>query len=250
MPCKPELRVSATPDALFHAAATEFATVASQAVKARGTFYVALSGGSTPKALYSVLARDFKESIPWQKVFFFFGDERNVTPDDPDSNYRMANEALLSKVPAQAENVFRIRGELEAAEAARDYERIVRSIFNLQINQVPRFDLILLGLGPDGHTASLFPSTAALNESRRLVVENWVEKFKTHRITFTFPVLNHARVVIFLVSGGDKASMVREVLETKNANLPSQRVCPESGKLLWLVDRAAAALVSGEHAHP
>jgi 6-phosphogluconolactonase len=244
MPCKPELRVFETSDALFQAAASRFVSLASEAIEERGRFCVALAGGSTPRKLYSLLASRFPQSVPWQKIYFFFGDERHVPPDHPDSNYRMANESLLSKIAVPAENVFRIHAEQDAAVAAQDYEQTLRTFFHLQANQFPAFDLILLGLGPDGHTASLFPGTAALQESQRLVVANWVEKFKTFRITLTFPVLNHARVVMFLASGAEKAAILHEVFDNKDAQLPSQRVCPETGKLIWWVDREAAASLS------
>lgn len=244
MPCKPELRVLESSGALFQAAAAEFASLASEAIQSRGKFCVALSGGSTPRSLYSLLANQFGRSIPWQQTYFFFGDERHVPPDHPDSNYRMAREAMLSKVPVPAENVFRIHTEEDAETAAREYEQTLCKFFDLQANEFPRFDLVLLGVGPDGHTASLFPGSAALNEMHRLVVADWVEKFKTYRITLTLPVLNRARCVMFLASGRDKASILHEVFENKNANLPSQRVCPENGRLLWLIDRAAAASLS------
>lgn len=241
MPCKPELRLFETSDTLFQAAATEFVSLAATAVQSRGRFCVALAGGSTPQRLYALLADKFKESIHWQQVFFFFGDERDVPPDHADSNYRMAFEAMLSKVPAPAENVFRIRAELGAQTAALEYEQNLQRFFGTEF---PRFDLVLLGVGPDGHTASLFPGSPALTETRRLVVANWVEKFKTFRITVTFPVLKAARCILFLASGADKARILREVFENQNGNLPSQNVCPENGKLLWLVDRQAAALLA------
>ncbi len=153
-------------------------------------------------------------SIPWDKIYFFWGDERHVPPDDAESNYRMANEALLSKVPVPPGNVFRIHSEeKDASIAASQYEQTLQQFFHLAPGDFPRFDLIYLGLGPDGHAASLFPDSAALNERRRLVVANWVEKFKTDRITFTFPVLNAAACVVFLASGPDKAAIVHQVLE-------------------------------------
>lgn len=241
MPCKPELQILDTADALFEAAAAEFAALVKEAVKSQGRFAVALAGGSTPKRLYALLAAQYGKSLPWQNVYFFFGDERHVPPDDPDSNYRMANEALLSKIPLPPENVFRIKAEKDAEAAAEEYEQTLRRFFTLKENDIPSLDLVLLGIGPDGHTASLFPGTAALNENRRLVVANQVPKMKTLRITVTYPVLNHARVVMFLVSGADKTRIVREVLKNTKANLPSQRVCPESGKLLWMIDRDAGA---------
>jgi len=237
-----DIRILNTPQELFQAAAAEFIALASAAIRDHGKFTVALSGGSTPKSLYSVLARS---ALPWDKIFFFWSDERHVPPDHPDSNYRMAKEALLSKVPVPPENIFRVRAEEKDANVvAQDYEEALRSFFRLRPGEFPRFDLILLGLGPDGHTASLFPNTPALNETKRLVVANWVEKFKTHRITFTYPVLNYAACVIFLVSGGDKSEIVREVLENPGADLPSQKVHPANGRLLWLLDKDAASKLS------
>jgi len=239
MSSPPEIRVLDTPADLFLAAATEFATLASQAVRSQERFSVALSGGSTPKALYTLLASGSVPNIPWEKIFFFFGDERFVPPDHPDSNYLMARETgLFAKV--SDDHVFRVRTEeKDAHTAALDYEQTVRKFFGLQPGEFPRFDLVFLGLGPDGHTASLFPGTVALNEKRRLVVANWVEKFHSYRITFTLPVLNRAACVMFLAAGGDKADIVREVLENGSANLPSQKVRPSDGRLLWLLDRVA-----------
>ncbi len=243
MPVQPEIRILQTAAELFEAAAAEFAAQAWQAVRASGRFTVALSGGSTPKTLYSLLAT--RPDIAWDKICFFWGDERHVPPDHPESNYRMANEALLSKVPVRPENIFRIHAEeKDAAAAALQYDQALQEFFRLSPGQFPRLDLILLGTGPDGHTASLFPGTAALNETQRLVVANWVPKFNTHRITFTFPVLNAAACVIFLASGPDKASILHQVLENSAADLPAQKVQPTNGKLIWLVDEAAASALS------
>ncbi|MFZ0285828.1 MAG: 6-phosphogluconolactonase [Terriglobales bacterium] len=240
-----DLRVFETPAELFRGAAEDFCAQALAAVAQRGRFTVALSGGSTPKSLYQLLASGAFPKLPWDKTCFFFGDERHVPPNDPESNYRMANEAMLSKAPVPAANVFRIPAEMQdAAAVASAYEQTLRTFFRLAPGEFPRFDLILLGLGPDGHTASLFPGSAALRESRKLVVANWVEKFKTYRITFTYPVLNHAARVMFLASGTDKAAILREVLENPRANLPSQKVRPVNGSLAWMVDRAAAAELS------
>ena len=235
-----EIRIVDTARDLFQAAATEFIALAREATRSRGRFSVALSGGSTPRGLYALLASDTQPSIPWEKVCFFWSDERHVPPDHPDSNYRMANEALLSQVPLRPENVFRIHSEEpDAGAAALAYEQTLRTFFALQPGQFPRFDLILLGLGPDGHTASLFPRSLALGESKRLVVANWVEEFKTERITFTVPVLNHAACVMFLVSGEEKSRILRDVVENPESNLPAQRVRPDEGRLVWLADRAA-----------
>lgn len=239
MASRPELRIVDTPADLSQAAAAEFVTLASQAVRRKGTFTVALSGGSTPRSLYALLAQT--PLLPWDKICFFWGDERHVPPDHPDNNYRMASEAMLSKVRLRPENVFRIpTEEKDADDAARAYEQTLRTFFGLPPGECPRFDLVLLGMGPDGHTASLFPGTSALGETTRLVVANWVEKFKTHRITLTLPVLNHSACVMFLVSGQEKAHALAEVLENNAADLPAKRVHPVEGHLLWLVDRAAA----------
>ena len=243
MSAQPEIRILKNAADLFEAAAAEFAAQASAAVRDSGKFTVALSGGSTPKTLYSLLAT--KPGIPWDKIYFFWGDERHVPPDNPESNYRMANEALLSKIQVPPENIFRIHAEeKDAAAAAQQYEQTIKDFFHLSPGQFPRFDLVYLGTGPDGHTASLFPGTAALNETHRLVVANWVPKFDTDRLTFTYPVLNAAACVTFLATGPDKAPILHEILENSAAGLPSQNVRPANGKLIWLVDEAAASKLS------
>jgi len=242
-----EIRKLTTPQDLFHAAAEEFIRAASEAVEKRGRFAVALAGGSTPKSLYALLAANASSSLPWSQMFFFFGDERHVPPDHPDSNYRMANESLFSKAPIPPGNVFRMPTENPDADAvAAAYEQTLRNFFSTKPGEFPSFDLILLGMGPDGHTASLFPETAALEERSRLVVANWVEKLKTSRITLTLPVLNAARCVAFLVSGADKAPALHQVLEGDGPGekYPSKLVQPERGKLIWFVDRAAASELS------
>jgi 6-phosphogluconolactonase len=241
MTSQAETRILNTSADLFRAAATEFAALAAKAVQSSGRFSVALSGGSTPKSLYTLLAGGSIPNIAWDKIFFFFGDERFVPPDHAESNYRMASETgLFSKVPN--EHVFRVHTEEKDADtAALAYEQSLGKFFGLRPGEFPRFDLVLLGLGPDGHTASLFPATAALQENSRLVVANWVDKFETYRITFTLPVLNAAACAMFLASGPDKATIVHQALENQNANLPSQKVRPPNGRLLWLLDRAAAS---------
>lgn len=240
-----EIHVLGSSSELFQAAAEQFVTRAKSAIETKGKFCVALSGGSTPKSLYALLASSSFPSIPWDKSYFFFGDERDVPPDHPDSNYRMAWEAMLSKVPVPHGNVVRVHTEVNNANtAALEYEKTLRTFFKLKPGEFPRFDLVLLGMGPDGHTASLFPGTAALNENSRMVVANWVEKFKSYRITFTLPVLNHAACVMFLASGPEKAEMVCQVLEEHRPELPSTRVHPEVGRLIWMLDQAAAARLS------
>ncbi len=238
------MRVLTTPQELFAAAAEEVVRAANEAVAQRGRFSIALAGGSTPKSLYNLLATNARTSLPWDRMFFFWGDERHVPPTDPDSNYRMADESMLSKIPVAPGNVFRIKTENpDAAGIAEDYEQTLRKFFALDSGQFPRFDLILLGMGPDGHTASLFPGTAALQEKSLLVVANWVEKMKASRISLTLPVLNAAAEVAFLVSGTDKAPALQGVLESDapGEQYPAKLVRPSNGKLIWLIDRAAAS---------
>ena len=239
-----EIRVLPTPQELFAAAAEEVVRLAKQAVGERGRFAIALSGGSTPKSLYNLLATNARSTLPWDHAYFFWSDERHVAPTNPDSNYRMANEAMLSKVPVPAGNIYRVPAENpDAASAAEAYEVSIRKFFQLQPGQLPRFDLILLGLGPDGHTASLFPGSAGLEEKSRLVIANLVEKLETHRLTFTLPLINAARCVAFLVSGTDKATVLHSVLEESvpGEQYPAKLVEPSDGTLIWFLDRAAAS---------
>jgi 6-phosphogluconolactonase len=242
-----EVRTLTTPQELFEAAAEEVVRTANEAVTQRGRFAIALSGGSTPKNLYNLLATNARTALPWDRMFFFWGDERHVSPVDPDSNYRMADETMLSKIPVAAGNVFRIKAENpDAGAVAEAYEQTLRKFFALEPGQFPRFDLILLGMGPDGHTASLFPGTRALQEKSRLVVANWVDKMKGSRISLTLPVLNAAAAVAFLVSGTDKAPALHAVLESEapGEQYPAKLVRPSDGKLIWLIDRAAASQLS------
>lgn len=230
-------------------AAGVFSNLAADAVKAKGTFTVALSGGSTPKELYALLASDeapFREKVPWENVHFFWGDERHVPPDHPESNYRMVHEVMLSKLPISLENAHPIEAENpEAGRAAIDYEEVLKNFFHLGPGKIPRFDLVLLGLGADGHTASLFPGSEVIFNRKDLVAATWVEKFDSYRITLTPPVLNGAAHVIFLVSGEEKAETVREVLQGEHQpdRFPAQIVRPSDGTLLWLVDQEAARLL-------
>ena len=235
--------------ALYRAAASLFERSAIDAVRDRGVFSVALAGGSTPKGVYSLLADDtrLREQVPWPQIQFFWGDERHVPPDDPESNFRMAHDALLSRVSVRPEQVHRVRTEHTGAYVVADrYEAEVRSTVTPDL-AVPRFDLVLLGLGTDGHTASLFPGTEALSERVRLVAANWVEKLKRHRITMTLPLLNAARAVMFIVAGQEKAEAVRAVLQPAGpqVSLPAQSIVPADGRLHWLLDRSAASLLRG-----
>jgi 6-phosphogluconolactonase len=231
--------------ALQQAAASEFFLRAIDAVGANGRFTVALSGGSTPRGLYELLATDpaWRDQLPWERMHFFWGDERHVAPDHADSNFRMANDALLSVAPVPAANIHRIYGEAaNAAEAASEYEDELRAVFQVAPGELPRFDLILLGLGTEGHTASLFPGTQALTENQCLVVSSWIGKLFADRITLTPPVLNNAACVMFMVSGEDKATALKAILEGpyEPAQLPAQLINPTNGRLVWLLDRAAA----------
>ena len=244
-----DIRILADADELSRVAAEDFSRLSNEAVEAKGRFAVALSGGSTPSGVYELLANPkahFLAHVPWNKVHVFWGDERHVPPDHSESNYQVAREALLSRVPIPPENIHRIPAENpDASSAAKEYAKALSQFFLLGAGQFPRFDLILLGMGPDGHTASLFPGTTAVFEETSLVVAPWIEKFKAFRITLTPPVLNHAACVIFLVSGEEKAETLRAVLQGpyQPERLPAQLLRPVNGRLLWMVDRAAARLL-------
>lgn len=243
-------KIEILPDgaAIAGRASEYFLKSATEAVRDRGTFTVALAGGSTPKALYSLLTGDqLREKLPWDKMQIFFGDERHVPPDHPDSNYRMANETLLSKAPLKPEQIHRIKAELaDTEEAAREYEQTIQRVFQLKSGELPRFDLILLGMGDEGHTLSLFPGTTALRDNGRLVVRTWVGKLFTERITCTAPVANNAALVLFMITKADKACALKAVLEgpTEPEQLPSQLIHPKHGDLIWLIDAAAGAMLS------
>lgn len=236
----PRLEVYSDRAALSSAAAERFAILSEDAIRARGRFSVALSGGSTPRLMYEDLAGEiFRARVDWSRAFFFWGDERAVPPDDPESNYRMADEALLSRVPIPRENIYRIPAERPVDEAAAEYERQLRNFWG---NKLEGFDLVLLGLGTNGHTASLFPHTSALQERARWCTAVWVQELNANRITLTPPVLNCGANLIFLVAGGDKAKVVREVLRGpyEPDRLPAQLIRPETGSYVWLLDRDAA----------
>jgi len=241
------VQVLADLPAVARAAAERFVALARDAAAARGRFTVALSGGSTPRALFQLLAGEpFRSSVPWDRVELFWGDERCVPPSHPDSNYAMVRTALLSRVRVPAENVHRIPAERPPPEAARAYEETLRRAFALRAGEWPRFDLLLLGLGADGHTASLFPESPGLRaDDDRLVIAHYVEQLQSWRISLTARVFNHAAFVVFLVCGADKAASLRKVLRasTDPQQLPAQLIRPRLGTLLWLTDREAAALL-------
>ena len=242
----PEIIVFDDPAALAESAAQVIAECAEEAVAARGRFMVALAGGGTPRATYERLARPpLRDRMPWDRTWIFFGDERGVTPDHPDSNYRMANEALLSKVPIPPKQIARIRGEAEDPEtAATEYGQRLNEVFECKRGELPRFDLILLGMGVDGHTGSLFPGSPVLKEVFRPVAAVHASAASIpQRFTFTLPVINQAARVMFLVAGGEKAKVLKAVLKEPMSVLPAALVRPTNGRMTWLLDRAAAALV-------
>jgi 6-phosphogluconolactonase len=237
----PEVQVFDDATKVAEAAANRFIELGAQAIAEGGRFIVALSGGSTPKRVYELLAsEEYRPRLDWSKVHIFFGDERAVPPDDTESNYRMANEALLSRVPLPAKNIHRINGVGDAVANARLYEDEIKTYFNDA--PWPRFDLILLGMGDDGHTASLFPGTGVLDEREAWVAGLWVEKFGAYRITLTAPAINHAAHIIFLVTGENKAGRLAEVLRGAHHHelLPAQLIKPLNGTLEWFVDKAAS----------
>lgn len=245
---KPEIRIVHDAEALAWAAAEVVSRHVDEALQNKRTFALVLSGGSTPKRLYTLMGTNpsLRARFPWDRIHFFWGDERHVPPDHPESNYRVANEAIFSNVPVPPMNIHRVLSENpDANEAARLYTQELSAHFHLEQGELPRFDCVLLGMGPDGHTASLFPGTLALGEKHRPVVANWIDKFQSFRITLTAPVLNHAKLIVFLVSGAEKAPALRDVLEGVETpgRLPAQLIRPIHGRILWIVDRAAASLL-------
>jgi len=240
--------------ALAWRAADKLVEAAEQAVAKRGQARIAISGGSTPKAAFQLLAdpsQQFLKRMPWGKLDLYWVDERTVPPDDPESNYRMAREAMLKRVPLKPEQVHRMEGELEPGVAAGPYESLLRNTFRLEGAETPRFDLIQLGMGDDGHTASLFPHTEAINEMARLVTANQVPQKDTWRITLTWPVINQASSVFFLIGGKNKAELVKEVFTGPRdpERLPSQLIWPSGGILTLILDRDAASLLPATDGH-
>ena len=243
---KPEIIICRDAQALARLGAEQFVAIGAAAISRAGRFAVALSGGSTPAALYRLLASPgFRERVDWSRVHFFWGDERCVPPDHPDSNFRMTRETLLDAIQAPSENIHRIVGELEPAAAAAGYEAELQRFFGAQ---PPRFDLVLLGLGEDGHTASLFPNSPALEEQQRPAAAVYVEKLRSHRVTLTLPVLNAAAQVVFLVSGANKAEIVKEILRPDRdpSLFPAARIQPSNGIVTWLISEDAATALPSE----
>ena len=239
----------ATAEALSQAAAELFIARGRQAIETRGRFFVALAGGSTPRQLYTLLPQaPYRDQLDWPKVEWFFGDERAVAPDDAASNFRMARETLFDALEVPSARIHRMQAErADLAAAAADYQTAIARAFECEPDAPPAFDLVLLGMGADGHTASLFPHTKALSVDDAWVTANDVPQLETRRMTLTLPVLNRAAMVMILVTGADKAAVLAEVLEGPSdpQRLPVQSVRPAEGELLWLLDEAAVASVSG-----
>jgi 6-phosphogluconolactonase len=242
---QPAVEIFNDADELAQQAAQLILTQSQLAVARNNFFTIALSGGSTPKRLYELLAdptQQFRSNLPWDRIHFFWTDERHVPPDDPDSNYRMVSEAMLARAPVPPINIHRMLSEkANASEAADDYELRLRKFFHPSTGELPRIDFVLLGLGTDGHTASLFPDSEVLQETQRWVAAPWIAKLNSNRLTMTLPVLNNASTVVFLVSGREKAEILREVLKGEPDRFPAQRINPTNGALSWLVDADGAS---------
>ncbi|HTW87520.1 MAG TPA: 6-phosphogluconolactonase [Candidatus Binataceae bacterium] len=246
---EPQIQVLEDAPSTHVRAAEEIAHFASEAICTHAEFNLCLTGGTTPAATYELLATRFRLSVDWKEVQFFWGDERCVPPDDPASNFGMANRTMLEKLALRPEQIHRMRGEEPPEQGALDYEDELRRCFALAEGDRPRFDLVLLGLGANAHIASLFPGQPALHEIERLAMAVTVTAEQSHRLTLTAPVINHATRVMFMVTGAEKAAAVKEVLEgpRDSDRYPAQLVAPENGEILWLMDRAAASLLDKSH---
>jgi 6-phosphogluconolactonase len=245
-----EISVSKDPEQLSHRAATTISDLVGRAIQARGISFVALAGGETPARVYALLASDpLKNTIDWRHVHVFFGDERMVPPDDPASNYGMVQRQLLSRIPIPVESVHRIRGEASAADASKEYEAELQKWFN---GRLPRFDIVVLGVGEDGHTASLFPGTDSLRGGSKMAIGYYVPQLKSWRVTLTLRVLLNARDTIFLAAGKQKAPVIARILgasETQS-DLPASMVISAQGTVLWMLDEEAASLIPHASGRP
>jgi 6-phosphogluconolactonase len=246
--------VDANADAISRRAAQYLVDGVRAGVTARGVARIAISGGHTPKTAFGLLAdpgEPYRDKIPWDKLLLYWVDERCVPPGDPDSNYRMTREALLSKVPMKENQIFRIQGELDPEEAAAKYESAIRESFRLEGAEMPTFDMVSLGMGPDGHTASLFPHSAGLHELMRISIANHVEAKEAWRVTLTSPVINRARDVSFLIAGNDKVAALKEVFTGayNPETYPSQLIQPANHRITLLLDTAAAAALPAPEAN-
>ena len=252
MPAAPDIRIAADGRDWAHHAAALLHAMSEEAIASRGRFLLALSGGSTPKTMYQTLAsREWKERFDWSRIFFLFGDERCVPPDHPQSNFAMAQATLFEPLAIHPDHIYRMKGELlDPLAAAQDYEETLRRLTQCSPTDMPRLDVILLGLGDDGHTASLFPGTTALQERTRAVTVGTAPIGVPSRLTLTLGVINRATVVLFLVSGSGKAPIVRAILEPGNEmdrKFPASMVMPADGRLVWILDRDAAAQLTTRH---
>lgn len=234
------LHIHKNPEAMAERAAHIFAAACEEAINERGVFRAALSGGQTPIPLFRLLSQtDWVDRLPWDKMTFFWVDERSVPPDHPESNYGMARKELLAKAPATS--FYRMRGDEDPETAARKYEELLRENFDLRPGEIPRFDFMLLGLGEDGHTASIFPGSPVIAEKNRLVADVYVPERKADRITLTLPVINNSRLCAFMVNGADKHAPLSKTLNLlAEPTLPAQLVRPRAGDLIWITDEAAA----------
>ncbi len=239
------VKVYDTGTELFHDAADLFISEGTKAITEHGKFSVALSGGSTPVPLYSLLSSaEYRSKIDWKLIHFFWADERCVPKDHPASNFKLAYDLLLSKLPVPVKNFHRIHGELEAASAASLYESDLTDFFGK--SSFPKFDLVFLGVGADGHTASLFPGIDPTDGTSRKVIYIYVKQMNSFRVTLTLPVLNNSGTVAFLVTGNSKATVLRKILENNDPDCPAARVNPRRGRSIWFIDQEAASLLTSE----
>jgi 6-phosphogluconolactonase len=254
MAATPDIRIAPSTQEWGQAAASLILSVSQQAIQAYGRCLIALSGGSTPKTLYQVLATpEWSARFDWSRMVFLFGDERCTAPDHPESNFRMAQTELFQPLNIRSEQVYRMNGESDdTTAAAQEYEATLRRLTNSPAPRIPVLDLVLLGIGEDGHTASLFPGTPALQEDKRIVIVGHAPTGIRSRLTLTLGVLNHAAVVLFLVTGAGKADIVRRILEPKSdedRSLPAARISPASGRLVWMLDHSAAQQLQKTPSH-
>jgi 6-phosphogluconolactonase len=237
---KPELIKYNSSDELFRDTAKRVVDVINKYIEKEGRCTLVLSGGNTPKQLYDNIVKDYADKVDWDSVYFFWGDERCVPPDDEESNYVMVYYHLLTGLKIGFRNVFRIKGEDPPGLAAQNYDMLLRKFF---LDSLPAFDLVLLGVGTDGHTASLFPGSKALNVIDKLAEAEYYEKYETWRVTLTLPVINNAQNIFFLAEGNSKSEIIKEIFTNENLNLPAQMVKPVNGKLTWFIDKEAGKLL-------
>ncbi len=238
-------RVFGSPYELCAEAAIQIVDEAAKAIYVRGKFTLVLSGGTTPKTVYQLLGTQYHEEVDWEKTFLFLGDERLVPLDHPESNFKMVKETLLNKISIPEQNIFRVN--TDSTDAVKEYEDSIRAFFELQTGEYPHFDLVMLGLGEDGHTASLFPRNAALKEQSAIVTHVHIPQNElSERLTLTLPVFNNARKVVFLVTGRSKAKIVAEIYDDPECTYPARFIVPRDGEVYWYLDLDSSSLVSSE----